>query len=303
MLSGVADVAKKIGKGEVTKKKRRVVESEDEEVDTGDAEMKAVSQSEEVNPSKDSDASASPEPPKKRVKTGNDKPEDTSSQSAAKEIRQEIKETAKAQIDQIKEAPESIGTPTSMTPPSPSRPTTKPDVAKSSKPGPKNSTGKNPFSLAKAKTTSSKSESGNGKTAAAGASRKNKGKGKRDPDESEDDDKALPNDKSYQPGEEEEEHDSDGNAEVDEKDELEEEEEEVDDEEEEKSAKVAASKLYALQNLRIRILLLIGCFISQSGNFSCNVERQPDRKIGLEERRTVSSSFRSYVNDMFTDKQ
>jgi hypothetical protein len=241
-------VSKEI-KAEGTKKKRRVVESDEEEEVDGDVEMKAVSEEKQVNPSKNSEESI-PEPPKKRAKQdGDSKTEDKPASSSVKEMRQEIKETAKAQIDQIKEAPESNGT-TAPTPKSPSKPTSKAGTIKSSKPESKIASAKNPFSLAKAKTT--KSESGNGKAAAAGVARKTKGKGKRDPDDSEDDEK--PSDKNYQPADDEEEHDSERDAEVSEKedDEPEEEEEDVDDQEEEKSAKVAASKLCALRDNTFR---------------------------------------------------
>lgn len=232
--------ASKEVKTETSKKKRRIVESDEEEEVDGDVEMKAVSQEKQVDPSQDADE-PSPERPKKRAKEDSDtKAADPSAPSTVKEIRQEIKETAKAQIDQIKEAPESNGT-TAPPPKYASKPTLKTDAANSSKPESKNASGKNPFSLAKAKTT--ESETGNGKAAAAGVPRKTKGKGKRDPDDSEDE---KPSDKNYQPAdEEEEEHDSERDAEVSEKEdgEPEEEEEDVDDQEEEKSAKVAASKL------------------------------------------------------------
>jgi hypothetical protein len=225
-------------KAEFTKK-RRVVESDEEEADDGDAEMKAPSPEEQVEPSKTVNE-PSPEPPKKRAKKGSDAKTDET--SVVKEIRQEVKETAKAQIDQIKEAPESNGTAISASKPT-SKPASETKVAKSSKDESKSAPGKNPFSLAKAKTPSAKSEAATSKPAASATARKAKGKGKRDPDDSEDD--AKPSDKNYQPAEEDEEHDSERDAEVSEKDddEPEEEEEDVDDQEEEKSAKVAASKL------------------------------------------------------------
>lgn len=245
-LNPIGNKATKEGKAEFTKK-RRVVESDDEDGNDGDADMKTASETEQAPPTKTADQPA-PEPPKKRAKKDSDA--DTDEASTVQEIRQEVKETAKAQINQIKEAPETNGTATSTSKPA-SKPASTSDSGKGSKVELKQATGENPFSLAKAKTLNAKTESTTGKSVAIETTRQVKGKGKPDPDESEDD--AKPSDKNYQPGEEEDEHDSDHDAEVSEKDddEPEEEEEDADDQEEEKSAKVAASKLYVFASFLI----------------------------------------------------
>ncbi|KAJ9124875.1 hypothetical protein QFC24_002804 [Naganishia onofrii] len=239
-------------KAEGSKKKRRVVESEDEgEPDerNDDVVMKPALQDQKSESSPILDTADTDEPPKKRVKTQeqNDKAQPSEGDIVEK-IREEVKETAKAQIDQIKEAPEIITEPATKKSAASVAPAPKSTSKATQKADGKSSAAKNPFSLAKAGTASKASTSTNAKKSATDLPKKGKSKGKPDPDDDNEEDEAS-NDNNYKPVDDKESASSDDNdGDLKEKDDGEDDEEDgdaVDDEEEEKSAKVAASKLAA----------------------------------------------------------
>ncbi|KAJ9114631.1 hypothetical protein QFC22_005504 [Naganishia vaughanmartiniae] len=239
-------------KAESSKKKRRIVESDDEEEPvegSGDLAMESASQEQTIESSSKVDEADVEEPPKKRARTQDKAGEKPASEEAkAEKIREEVKEAAKAQIDQIKEAPENspetVAKKTAASVPSASKGIS---TATQKSEG-KNSAAKNPFSLAKAGTTSKGLASANTKKPAAGVAKKGTIKAKPDPDDDEDEGE-QPHDKNYQPVDGKEtpssdEDDEDLKAKIAE-DEDEEDGEAVDDEEDEKTAKVTASKLAA----------------------------------------------------------
>ena len=249
---------------EITKKKRRVVESDDDE------EEVAANNDDDVDMEKkptdgfsdSSERSTSTKPAKKRAKhDSNIESEDSSTEIKPEAIREEIKEIAKAQLDQIKEAPQDSKEPSeSRITASSVQAVPKTEVAKIKPPKWESQVpvGHNPFSMAKAKPTSAKSGSAkptNGEKPASATVQKGKGRGKRDPDDSDEDDKASPNDTNYSPDAgEDDDHDSVSDADMAGEGDAEA-EEEADEEEEEQTSKAAASKLWVQYQTLEELLL------------------------------------------------